>query len=408
MTACRICATPLRHTFIDLGMSPLANSYVKQACLSETERFFPLHAMVCSECFLVQLAAVTTPDLIFSDYAYFSSYSDSWLDHARKYVEAVTERFDLNCKDWVVEIASNDGYLLQYFVAKGIPVLGIEPARNVAQAAIQRGIPTWIRFFGADTARELAAEAGQATLIVGNNILAHVPDLNGFVEGLKVLLKPHGIVTLEFPHLMRLMAENQFDTIYHEHLSYFSLTTVEKLSRRHKLAVFDVEEVATHGGSLRAYLRHDQDLTKPVDLRVTELLKREEIAGLTRIESYLSFAKQVDETKQRFFDFLINSKAQGKTIVGYGAPAKGNTLLNFCGVGRDLIDYTVDRSPHKQGLLLPGTHIPVCSPDRVAETRPDYVVILPWNLQDEIMNQMSYIRAWNGKFVVPIPKVHVL
>jgi SAM-dependent methyltransferase len=323
-------------------------------------------------------------------------------------VEAVTERFDLNCKDWVVEIASNDGYLLQYFVAKGIPVLGIEPARNVAQAAIQRGIPTWIRFFGADTARELAAEAGQATLIVGNNILAHVPDLNGFVEGLKVLLKPHGIVTLEFPHLMRLMAENQFDTIYHEHLSYFSLTTVEKLSRRHKLAVFDVEEVATHGGSLRAYLRHDQDLTKPVDLRVTELLKREEIAGLTRIESYLSFAKQVDETKQRFFDFLINSKAQGKTIVGYGAPAKGNTLLNFCGVGRDLIDYTVDRSPHKQGLLLPGTHIPVCSPDRVAETRPDYVVILPWNLQDEIMNQMSYIRAWNGKFVVPIPKVHVL
>lgn len=406
-TNCRSCGASLNHTFVDLGKSPLANSYINPAQLDQIEPVYPLHLYVCDQCFLVQLEAVTAPEEIFSEYAYFSSYSDTWLDHARIYSNSVIDRFSLNFDSQVVEIASNDGYLLQYFLARGMPVLGIEPARNVAKVANDKGIPTLIEFFGKKKASELAAKGLKADLLVGNNVLAHVPDLHDFIMGMKILLKPNGVITMEFPHLMRLMAENQFDTIYHEHFSYFSLTTVRNLFTRYQLTLFDVEELPTHGGSLRVYLRHDHYEANPIGARVRDLLEREEAAGFTRIDFYLSFQKQVEQTKRKFVDFLFQSKAEGKTIVGYGAPAKGNTLLNYCGVRCDLIDYTVDRSPHKQGLLLPGTHIPICAPDRVAETKPDYVVILPWNLRDEIINQMSYIRAWNGKFVVPIPQVHV-
>ena len=327
---------------------------------------------------------------------------------ARDYTDSVTKRFGLNSKSWVVEIASNDGYLLQYFVAKGIPVLGIEPARNVAQAAIQRGIPTLVSFFGEDTAGDLATGGRHADLIIGNNVLAHVPDLKGFVRGMKVLLHHNGVITLEFPHLMRLMEENQFDTIYHEHLCYFSFTAVERIFSTHGLILFDVEELPTHGGSLRIYARHSEDTSKPVGHRVIHLRAREKEAGLASLESYLCFADKVKETKYRLLEFLINARREQKSIVGYGAPAKGNTLLNYCGVRSDIIDYTVDRSPHKQGHFLPGTHIPISHPDKIKETKPHYLLILPWNLQDEIMTQMEYIREWGGQFLVPIPEVKVL
>jgi SAM-dependent methyltransferase len=407
MASCRSCGATLRHTFVNLGMSPLANSYVKPEQLNQTEPVYPLHAYVCAECFLVQLKSIAKPEDIFSDYAYFSSYSDTWVEHARAYTDAVTKRFGLNGKSWVVEIASNDGYLLQFFVAKGVAVLGIEPAANVAQAAIQKSIPTMVRFFGEDIARDLAMQGKQADLIIGNNVLAHVPDLNGFVRGMKFLLDKNGVITLEFPHLMRLMEENQFDTIYHEHFSYFSLVTIRKLFSRHGLKVFDVEELTTHGGSLRIYAGHEDDDLKPIGKRVDDLLSREEKAGLTYLEHYLAFGEQVKETKRKFLEFLIAAKREKKFVVGYGAPAKGNTLLNYCGVGSDLINYTVDRSPHKQGRFLPGTHIPIYSPDRIRETMPDYLLILPWNLKDEIMDQMKCIKQWNGRFVVPIPEVRL-
>ena len=406
---CRSCGATLRHTFVNLGMSPLANSYVKAEQLNETEPFYPLHAYVCAGCFLVQLESIAKPEDIFSDYAYFSSYSDSWLEHARAYTDCVTKRFGLNDKSRVVEIASNDGYLLQFFVAKGIPVFGIEPAANVAQAASsKRDSYTWSDFFGEDTARDLATQGKQADLIIGNNVLAHVPDLNGFVRGMKLLLHRDGVITLEFPHLLRLMEENQFDTIYHEHFSYFSLLTIRKLFNRHGLKIFDVEELTTHGGSLRIYAGHEDDDLKPVGERVEDLLSREEKAGFTKLEHYLAFGEQVKETKRKFLEFLMAAKAEKKSVVGYGAPAKGNTLLNYCGVGTDLIDYTVDRSPHKQGHFLPGTRIPIYAPDRIRETMPDYLLILPWNLKEEIMDQMKHIRQWNGRFVVPIPEVRVL
>lgn len=408
MTAsCRSCGATLRHSFVNLGMSPLANSYVKPEQLNQMEPVYPLHAYVCAECFLVQLESIAKPEDIFSDYAYFSSYSDTWVEHARAYTDAVTKRFGLNRKSWVVEIASNDGYLLQFFVAKGVAVLGIEPAANVAQAAIQKGIPTVVRFFGEDTARDLAEQGKQADLIIGNNVLAHVPDLNGFVRGMRFLLHKNGVITLEFPHLMRLMEENQFDTIYHEHFSYFSLVTIRKLFNRHGLKVFDVDELTTHGGSLRIYAAHEDDKVKPIDKRVKDLLSKEERAGLTDLERYLAFGEQVKETKRKFRDFLIAAKRENKSVVGYGAPAKANTLLNYCGIGTELIEYTVDRSPHKQGHFLPGTHIPIYSPDQIRETMPDYLLILPWNLKDEIMDQMKHIKQWNGRFVVPIPEVRL-
>ena len=405
---CRICGAALTQTFVDLGMSPLANSYIKTDGLNEMEPFYPLHVRLCATCFLVQLEPVARPEEIFSDYLYFSSYSDSWLEHARVYTDTVTRRFGLNSQNRVVEIASNDGYLLQYFVAKGIPVLGIEPARNVAQEAIRRGIATEVRFFGNSTARDLISAGPRADLIVGNNVLAHVPDLNDFVSGLKILLGARGVITMEFPHLMRLMQENQFDTIYHEHLSYFSLIAVRHLFSRHGLRVFDVEELSTHGGSLRIYACHQEDEQKPIGERVTDLLSREKGAGFKNIEYYLSFTEQVKQTKRKLLEFMIAAKEQGKSVVGYGAPAKGNTLLNYCGIRSDLLDYTVDRSPHKQNHFLPGTRIPIHGPERITETRPDYVLILPWNLKEEVIRQMAHVRDWGGQFVVPIPEVRVL
>jgi hypothetical protein len=404
---CRTCGTELHQTFVDLGMSPLANSYLKGSELNQAEAFYPLCVQVCDKCFLVQLEPVAKPEEIFSDYAYFSSFSDSWLEHARAYSDTVIERFALNERSRVVEIASNDGYLLQYFVTKGIPVLGIEPALNVAEEALRRGIPTKAQFFGQATARDLVAEGHRADLIIGNNVLAHVPEVNGFVAGLKVLLADAGVVTMEFPHLMRLMEENQFDTIYHEHVSYFSLTAVQYLFERHRLKIFDVEELPTHGGSLRIYVAHDLDETKLVGERVQRLLCREREAGLETLERYRSFGDKVKSTKRRFLEFLISAKNEGKSVVAYGAPAKGNTLLNYCGVRSDFVDYTVDRSPHKQHLFLPGTHIPIHHPDRVRETKPDFLLILPWNLKDEVMEQMQYIRDWGGRFVVPIPMVQI-
>ncbi|MBS4095618.1 MAG: methyltransferase domain-containing protein [Sulfuricella sp.] len=405
---CRFCASPLQITFADLGMSPYANAYVATDTLQKMEPFYPLHAYVCSECFLIQLPEFESPQSIFGDYAYFSSYSDSWLAHAKSYTETVTERFGLNGKSLVIEIASNDGYLLQYFKDANIPVLGIEPAANVVEVARKKGIPSRMQFFGVATARELEQEGLQADLLLGNNVLAHVPDLNDFVAGMKIVLKADGAITMEFPHLLRLMQENQFDTIYHEHFSYFSFTTVEKVFSKHGLILFDVEELPTHGGSLRIYARHVEDSTKAVEPRVAKLKESEATAGLTSLATYAAFAEQVCETKRALLEFFIAVKREGKHIAGYGAPAKGNTLLNYCGIRQDFLDYTVDRSPHKQGCYLPGTRIPIYAPERLSETKPDYVLILPWNLKDEIVGQMGYVREWGGKFVVPIPSVEVL
>jgi SAM-dependent methyltransferase len=371
------------------------------------EPFYPLHVYVCRICFLVQLQEFVAREHIFSDYAYFSSYSDSWLAHARKYTQQMIERFSIAGNNLVVELASNDGYLLQYFVEKNVPVLGIEPAANVAAVALEKSVPTLVKFFGKDVARELAANGKQADLLLGNNVLAQVPDLNDFVGGMKILLKPTGVITMEFPHLQRLMEQNQFDTIYHEHFSYFSLLTTEKIFAAHGLTLFDVEELPSHGGSLRVFARHAEDASKPVGPRVTELRAREESLGYGRLETYSRFADQVKETKRKLLEFLIAAKRNGKKIAGYGAPGKGNTLLNYCAIRTDFLDYTVDRNPYKHGRFLPGTHVPIFPPERIRETRPDYLLILPWNLKDEIMKQNAFIREWGGKFVVPIPEVRV-
>ncbi|MUG98022.1 methyltransferase domain-containing protein [Scytonema sp. UIC 10036] len=404
---CRFCGVALKHTFVDLGMSPLCESYVSLEQLNQMEPFYPLHVCVCDRCFLVQLQEYVSPQDIFSEYAYFSSYSDSWLQHAKNYTEKVIAQFGLHASSQVVEIASNDGYLLQYFLEKNIPVLGIEPAANVAEVAIKKGISTVVKFFGKSTASELVASGKQADLLIGNNVLAHVPDINDFVGGAKILLKPQGIITMEFPHLMRLIEENQFDTIYHEHFSYLSLLTVEKIFAHHGLTIFDVEELSTHGGSLRIYAKQAEDTSKPISPRVIELRAKEEAAGFTNIKNYFSFGEKVKETKFKLLEFLILAKRQGKTIAGYGAPGKGNTLLNYCGIREDFIDYTVDRNPYKQGKFLPGTHIPIFHPDKIRETKPDYLLILPWNLKNEIMSQMAFVRDWGCKFIVPIPEVNV-
>jgi len=388
-------------------MSPLCESYLSADQLNQMEPFYPLHVLVCDRCFLVQLQEYVRAEYIFSEYAYFSSYSDSWLAHANAYTQKMTERFGLDLNSLVVELASNDGYLLQYFMANGIPALGIEPAANVAQVAIQKGVPTLVKFFNEDVARQLAAENKYADLLLGNNVLAQVPDLNGFVAGMKILLKPHGVITMEFPHLLRLMEQKQFDTIYHEHFSYFSFFTAQRIFAAHGLTFFDVEELTTHGGSLRIYARHAEDLSEAVSSRVDDLCAREQALGLDRVETYQLFARQVEAAKRNLLDFLVEVKRTGKSIVGYGAPGKGNTLLNYCGIRQDFIDYTVDRNPHKQGKFLPGSHIPILAPGRIQETKPDYVLILPWNLKDEIMHQLSYVREWGGKFVVPIPDVEV-
>jgi len=374
------------------------------------EPFYPLHAYVCDSCFLVQLDEFVSPEVIFGDgaYAYFSSYSDSWLQHVRSYTEMASERFNLNANSQVVELASNDGYLLQWFMQKGIPVLGVEPAANTAKVAQDRGIPTVVRFFGTDTAKDLAAQGKKADLLLGNNVLAHVPNLNDFVAGMKILLKPTGVITMEFPHLQRLMEENQFDTIYHEHFSYFSFVTVERVFAAHGLTLFDVEELPTHGGSLRVFARHVEDPSKHVTDRVATLRVREKRLGYENFAIYSDFNERVKETKRKLLTFLIEAKRAGKQVVGYGAPGKGNTLLNYCGIRTDFLDYTVDRSPHKQGRFLPGTRIPILHPDRISETKPDFILILPWNLKDEIVEQMGYVRSWGGRFVVPIPEATVL
>ncbi|MGE3480685.1 MAG: methyltransferase domain-containing protein [Gammaproteobacteria bacterium] len=403
--SCRFCREPLQRSFADLGMSPVANSYVKPDALHRMEPFYPLHAYVCESCFLVQLEEFQSPSEIFGDYAYFSSYSESWLRHARNYSIETMKRFGIDAQWQVVEIASNDGYLLRNFREAGVPVLGIEPAENVAKVAQEAGIPSVVKFFGTRTAAELVEQGIRADLLIGNNVLAHVPDLNDFVGGLKLLLSRRGVITMEFPHLLRLMEENQFDTIYHEHFSYFSFITVERVFAGHGLTIFDVQELPTHGGSLRIYARHDDDAARPVDENVRRMRQEEERRGFSRPETYSSFSEQVRETKRKLLDFLIDAKRDGRSVVGYGAPAKGNTLLNYCGIRTDFLDYTVDLSPHKQGLYLPGTRIPIHSPEKIKETRPDYVLILPWNLKDEIIKQMGHIRAWGGRFVVPIPEV---
>lgn len=405
--SCRFCGAPLHHTFVDLGMSPLCESYLSAEQLQQMEPFYPLRVYVCGQCFLVQLPAHVSAEHIFREYAYFSSYSESWLQHVKTYTERAIARFALTSRSQVVEVASNDGYLLQYFMARGIPVLGIEPAANVAAAAKKKGIPSVVQFFGVQTARELRAQGQQADLLIGNNVLAHVPDLNDFVSGLKLLLKPQGVLTMEFPHLLRLMEENQFDTIYHEHFSYLSLLTVTKIFAAHGLTLFDVEEIPTHGGSLRIYARQREDETTPLGASVRALLAREEAAGFSNLERYGSFTEQVKETKRKLLEFLITAKRQGKAVAGYGAPGKGNTLLNYCGIRTDFLDYVVDRNPYKQGKFLPGTHIPIYPPEKIQETRPDYILILPWNLKEEVMAQISYVREWGGRFVVPIPEVKV-
>ncbi len=404
---CRFCGAALSHVFVDLGMSPLCESFLSEDQLNRMEPFYPLHVYVCGECFLVQLEEYVSPSDIFTDYAYFSSYSDSWLSHMKAYTDLVTQRFKLGAKSFVVELASNDGYLLQYFVQKGIPVLGIEPAANVAAVAVEKGIPTLVKFFGVELAKELAGKGQQADLIAGANVLAQVPDVNDFVGGIRILLKPDGVVTIEFPHLMQLVDNNQLDTIYHEHFSYFSLIASEAIFAAHELTIFDVEELSTHGGSLRIYARHAANGSLPVGRRVTELREREIAAGYKKLETYSRFSEKAKATKRNILEFLIKARREGKTVAGYGAPGKGNTLLNYCGVRGDFIDYTVDRNPHKHGKFLPGSHIPIFPPERIRETRPDYVFILPWNLKDEIMKQMAYIREWGGKFVVPIPEITV-
>ncbi len=403
-TPCRCCGAPLTETFADLGMSPLANSYLPPEREHAMEPFYPLHALVCSGCFLVQLEQFESPDRIFSDYAYFSSYSTTWLDHAQRYVAGVIERFELDERSQVVELASNDGYLLQYFHARGIPVLGVEPAANVAQVAIEKGIDTHVAFFGRETAMALAPRAA-ADLIVGNNVLAHVPDLNDFIAGMKLLLKPGGVITMEFPHLMRLIDESQWDTIYHEHFSYFSFLTARRAFAAHGLRLFDVEELPTHGGSLRIYACHDDESSRGESDRARELAQRERAAGYERLETYTSYGARVVEDKRQILRFLIDLKRAGKRIVGYGAPAKGNTLLNYCGVRRDFIDYTCDLNPHKQGHFLPGSHLPIRAPEAISEDRPDVVLILPWNLKDEIMRQLDFIRAWGGRFAARTPEL---
>jgi len=408
-SGCRFCGAELRQVFLDLGLSPLANAYLKQEDLQREEQRFPLRVYVCGECFLVQLEEWESPENIFGDYAYFSSYSESWLRHAKAYVGAMIERFGIGSESKVVEIASNDGYLLQYFVDRGVHVLGIEPARNVAVVARSRGIPTRVDFFGEATARTLRREGLRADLLIGNNVLAHVPNLNDFVKGLKILLAERGIVTMEFPHLMRLCAECQIDTIYHEHFSYFSFIAAEKIFAAHGLTLFDVEELPTHGGSLRIFAQHSAGgRRRPMSKRVEDLRKREIDAGFAGLDGYLAFEERAAQTKQKLIEFLVNARRTGKRVVGYGAPAKGNTLLNYCGITRDLVEYTVDRSPHKQGRFLPGTHIPIYEPERINATKPDYILILPWNLKDEIINQLSFARAWGAQFVVPIPEPQIV
>ena len=403
---CRFCHHELTHVFINLVNAPLSNSFLTKDQLNEPEAFYPLKLYVCDKCFLVQINEYKKSDEIFNqDYAYFSSFSTSWLEHAKKYADMITDRLRLSAESHVMEIASNDGYLLQYFKEKQIPCLGIEPSANTAQTAREKGIDTLEEFFGADLAERLAQKGKKADLIIGNNVLAHVPDINDFVSGLKIALKNSGVATMEFPHLMRLIQENQFDTIYHEHFSYLSFHTVRRIFAEHGLVLFDVEELSTHGGSLRIYARHDNDDSKPVTPNVTELLEKESAAGMLGLNYYLNFQTKADQVKYGLVSFLLEQKKRGKKVAAYGAAAKGNTLLNYCGIKKDLVEFVVDASPYKQGMFMPASHIPVVSERNIKETRPDYVLILPWNIKDEITQQLSYIRGWEGKFVTAVPEL---
>jgi len=402
---CRFCKAKLSTTFINLGKSPLANSFLSYDDLSQKEIFYPLHAFVCDECFLVQLNEIINPEFIFTNYLYFSSYSDIWLKHAEQYVKKMVSKFDIDKNSQVVEIGSNDGYLLQYFIKKNISVVGIEPAKNIAKIAIKKGIPTKIKFFSKKTAKTLLRSGVSTDLLIGNNVLAQVPNLHDFIEGMKILLKSTGIITLEFPHLLQLIKHNQFDTIYHEHYSYFSLLTLEKVFSSHGLTIFDVEEIPMQGGSLRIFAKHSENDNHPINEKVYALLEKEKQFELNDISTYMNFSRKIKALENSIRDFFITAKKSNKKIVCYGAAAKGNTLLNYCGIGTDLVDYVVDKNPHKQGLFLPGTHIHINSPEKIQETKPDYLVILPWNLKNEIIQQSSYIRDWGGKFVIIIPKV---
>jgi SAM-dependent methyltransferase len=404
---CRICGAPLKHSVLDLGMSPLCESFLTSEELDQAEHYYPLHIYLCSECLLVQLREYVSPQHIFEQYAYFSSYSTSWVNHAAEYCQRITERLRLNAASLAVELASNDGYLLQHFARYGVPVLGIEPAANVAEVAIAKNIPTLVEFFGRKLADRLVSEGRQADLIIGNNVLAQVPDLNDFVAGMQRLLKPEGLITLEFPHVLHLVRENQFDTIYHEHFSYFSLATIERLAERHALRLVDVDELRTHGGSLRVYLAHAAS-GYDVSVRVPALLAVERQLGFDELRGYATFAEQVRHTKRRLLSFLIEAKESGKTICGYGAPGKGNTLLNYCGIGTDFLDFTVDRNPYKHGRFTPGMHIPIYPTEMIDQVKPDYILILPWNLKDEIIAQMRHVAAWGAKFIIPIPAAHVV
>jgi SAM-dependent methyltransferase len=406
--SCRFCAAPLSHTFVDLGMSPLCESYVSADHVNAVEAFYPLHAKICESCLLVQLEEFVAPEAIFSEYAYFSSYSDSWVAHARAYVDMAIEHFGLTKDSLVMEIASNDGYLLRHVIERGIPALGVEPAANVAAAAQALGVDTIVRFFGRECARYLVAEGRRPDLIVANNVMAHVPDLNDFVAGFEMLLADNGVVTIEVAYLVRLIAANQFDTIYHEHFQYFSCLTAQRVLAKHGLELFDVEELKSHGGSLRLYAQRKSTGRRPVGERVHELTARERALGYDTLEGHLAFTTQVEETKWSLLEFLIAERREGKHIAGYGAPGKGNTLLNYCGIRTDLLDYTVDRNPYKQGQFLPGTHIPIRPPEAREQDRPEDILILPWNLKEEIADQLSFARDWGARFVVPIPRVEVL
>lgn len=404
---CRFCNAELKRTFVDLGRSPLANSLLGADELDRSETIYPLHAYVCDDCLLVQLPEMARAESIFTDYVYFSSYSASWLDQCRRYAEEMSKCYALDGGSLVVEVASNDGYLLQYFKERGIGVLGVEPAANVAKVAQEKGIPTEVAFFGVKNARRLAASGKSADFMAANNVLAHVPDLHDFVAGFKLLLKPKGTATFEFPHLLNLIAEKQFDTIYHEHFSYFSLIVADKIFAGHGLRIYDVKLLTSHGGSLRIFVCH-ADAPFARTGRVDDVIATEHSAGLDHIEAYAGFAKAVVEIKCELLRFLIEARNAGKSVVGYGAPAKGNTLLNYCGIGPELLSYTVDVSPHKQGRFLPGVQIPVYVPGRILETRPDYVLILPWNIKEEIIERMAAIRQWGGQFVIAIPTLTVL
>jgi SAM-dependent methyltransferase len=404
---CRFCGAQLEHTLVDLGLSPLCESFVRPERANEMEPFYPLRVWICDRCLLVQLEEYVRPEEIFTEYAYFSSYSTSWVEHACRYAGEMSKRLALSQASLVIEVGSNDGYLLQHFVGRGIPVLGVEPAANVAAKAEERGVPTLVEFFGVDVARGLAESGRRADLLVGNNVFAQVPDLNDFVAGLAIVLADDGVLTLEFPHVVNLIEGNQFDTIYHEHFSYFSFGTTQEIFEAHGLEVFDVDELPTHGGSLRVYAQQagGRRETSPA---VDELARREEALGYRTMEPYAAFPERVAETKRALLSFLVDAKRRGASVAGYGAPGKGNTLLNYCGIRTDFLDYTVDRNPYKHGLLLPGTRIPIFPPERIAETRPDYILILPWNLREEIVEQLGYARAWGAEFVIPIPTVEVV